>query len=174
MLREGHFVFAAGDHAVRKLDADYLWEHPEPLAVVLAGLARADGLPPADVLLGVPRGGQYLADRLGGPEWLGLPVVQLERVPGGAKQDFRFASEADRELALDAKSPRIYEDIVTTLSSVAGVVRLLEPERQDIHALAIWRRGELRPEYASGVTPHFLVEEPMLSYAPSQCPVCAS
>ena len=170
VIDRGHFVFAAGNHATVKLEMDHLWEHPPQLATILSLLAKAEGLPPADAILGVPTGGQRLANALG--KKLHLPVVQLERVPGGAKQDFRFVSAADKILAKSARSPRIYEDVVTTLSSVAGVVKLLNPAAQNIHALAIWLGGEVQPEYAHGVTPHFLVEEPMPSGPAGTCPAC--
>lgn len=172
VLEAGHFVFAAGHHAIQKIEMDHLWEHPDSLKVVLEALAAAENLPPADVILGVPRGGQLLADALSDVAWTGLPMASLERVPGGAKQNFRFVSERDRELALGARSLRIYEDVVTTLSSVAGVVKLLEPQRQTIHSLTIWRRGKVRPEFARGVTDHYLVEEPITNYEPQDCPAC--
>ena len=172
VFEQGHFVFADGEHATTKIEMDHLWDHAAPLQAILALLARADGLPPADVILGVPRGGQRLADALGAPKYTGLPVVKLERVPGGDKRDFRFVSDADRQLALTAKSPRIYEDVVSTLSSIAGVVRLLDPSRQDVHSLAIWRRGRVREHYRHGVTDHYLIENPVSNYAPAECPVC--
>ena len=133
-------------------------------------LAQAYDLPPADVILGVPVGGQLLAEAISSEKYADIPIARLERVPGGAKQDFRFVSEADRDLAVGAKSVRIYEDIVTTLSSVAGVVRLLEPDHQDIHSLSIWRRGEVKSVYTHGVTDHYLVEELMEQFAPADCP----
>lgn len=170
---DGHFVFADGEHAVTKIDMDNLWEHPAELRVILRLLAEAPGLPPAEVILGVPRGGQFLAESLSSPQYTGLPVARLERVPGGEKRDFRFVTDADRHLALAAKSIRIYEDVVSTLSSIAGVVKLLEPGRQNIHSLAIWRRGRLLERYTHGVTPHFLIEETVTNYTPDDCPVCA-
>jgi len=170
VLETGHFIFADGDHATLKLEMDHLWEHPAELATVLAALARADGLPPADVILGAPTGGQRLAEAVA--ELTGLPLARLERVPGGAKQDFRFVSAADRQLALAARSPRIYEDVVTTLSSVAGVVKLLEPRRQAVRSLAVWRRGQVKPAYRAGLADHYLVEQPILSLPPDECQVC--
>ena len=100
-------------------------------------------------------------------------MARLERVPGGAKQDFRFVTTADRELAEAAKSIRIYEDVVTSLSSIAGVVRLLDPDRQTIHSLAIWRRGQVKDAYRRGVSDHYLVEEELPSHPADQCPECA-
>lgn len=166
----GHFIFADGEHAVTKIEMDNLWDHPAKLETVLKLLAAANGLPAADVILGVPTGGQRLAEAIA--SLTGLPLARLERIPGGAKQDFRFASPADQTLALGAKSPRIYEDVVSTLSSIAGVARLLDPGRQDIHSLAIWRRGRVREHYRRGIADHYLVEEPVTNFAPPDCPVC--
>jgi orotate phosphoribosyltransferase len=172
VLTKGHFIFADGGHATTKLEMDCLWDHEDHLETIVRFLAQADGLPPADIILGVPVGGQRLASELRMRGLVSVPLARLERVPGGAKQDFRFLTETDRQLAQSAKSIRIYEDVVTTGSSVAGVVRLLDSSWQEIHALSIWRRGEIKERYAQGVTHHFLVEEPVPNYSPEQCPVC--
>jgi orotate phosphoribosyltransferase len=165
---EGHFVFADGNHSLNKLEIDHLWHHPDCLEVVLQALSEARDLPAADLILGVPSGGQRLAEALA--VRTGLPLARLARVPGGAKQDFHFASPADAKAAAGAKSPRVYEDVVSTLSSIAGVIRLLDPSRQDIHALAIWRRGQPKPAYTHGFTAHYLVEAELPSFAPANCP----
>jgi len=169
-LISGHFVFAAREHSLQKLELDNLWNHPRELAVILNQLARADGLPPADAILGVPTGGQRLAEALARPSYTRLPLIRLERIPGGTKQDFRFMSQADQTLAHEAASLRIYEDVVTTLSSIAGVVRLLNPNRQTIHSLAVWRRGTPRPQYRTGFTDHYLIEKLLSSFEPTACP----
>ncbi len=167
---EGHFIFADGDHALIKLEMDTLWHHPKELGIVLDALAVAERLPQPDVILGVPTGGQKLADELVKSGRLSIPIAYLERVPGGTKQDFRFVSKQDEELASAATHIRIYEDVVTTLSSIAGVVKLLNPEQQEIHSLAIWRRGVVKEVYRVGVQDHYLVEEVMPSFAPGICP----
>ncbi len=169
-LIPGHFVFAAGHHAVQKLELDNLWDHPHELDTILALLAEAPGLPPADAILGVPTGGQRLAEALVTRHYLDLPFIRLERVPSGAKQDFRFSSAVDEQIAKHALNPRIYEDVVTTLSSIAGVAKLLEPDRQAINALAIWRRGQVQPRYQVGITHHYLVEKLIPNYNPNGCP----
>lgn len=170
VLEHGHFIFADGQHARVKLEMDHLWEHPDRLGVVLKALAEPRGVPEADVLLGVPTGGQRLADALG--ELTNMPVVKLERIKGGAKQDFQFVSKQDEALAKSARSLRVYEDVVTTLSSIAGVVRLLDPSKQVIHSVAIWRRGEVNPKYRVGVVDHYLVEEPLPSVDGGLCELC--
>jgi len=172
VVEKGHFVLADGGHALRRLEMDRLWEHPKLLASVLDLLGTATGLPEADLIVGVPTGGQRLALELARTGRVQVPVIELERVPGGAKQDFRFLSEADAEQVRTVRSVRIYEDVVTTLSSIAGVVRLLDPNRQDIHSLAIWRRGEVKPAYKLGVQDHYLHEELIPVFTEADCPVC--
>lgn len=176
VLTKGHFVFADGSHADIKLEMDNLWGSPKNLEVILDLLAQVKGLPSADVVLGVPRGGQLLAEELVKSRRVQAPIAMLERVPGGKKQDFRFVSENDEQLVTQASSVIIYEDVVTTLSSIAGVVRLLQPTKQDIHALAIWRRGEVKSKYQKGVSDHYLVEEIMPQYDAGVCkePGCTS
>ena len=154
---------------------DHLWDHQRELAVVLRALTQVKGLPAADVILGVPTGGQRIANELSARGFVSAPVVSLERITGGRRQEFRFCSEDDRKLALSASAPLIYEDVVSTLSSVAGVVRLLRPEYQDIHAVAVWRRGQVKKQYNNGVATHYLVEEVIPSFLPQDCsyPGCA-
>ena len=174
VMVQGHFIFADGAHAATKLEMDRLWEHPKELSFILDLLARADGLPEADLIVGVPTGGQRLALELVQSGRLQIPFIQLERQPGGAKQDFRYMSRKDESLARHAHSIRIYEDVVTTLSSVAGVVKLLNINDQQIHSLAIWRRGETKKKYRQGVVDHYLIEEPIPSFPAANCPICKS
>jgi orotate phosphoribosyltransferase len=170
VIKEGHFVFADGDHALLKLEMDNLWDHDKELTLVLDTLGEAQGLPRADVILGVPTGGQRIAIELVRSGRLDAALAMLERVPGGAKQDFKFATPRDEKLAREARSVRIYEDVVSTLSSIAGVVKLLDSSQQNIHSLAIWRRGKVKPEYRQGVTDNYLIEEIIPSFSVEECP----
>lgn len=169
VLTKGHFVFADGSHADIKLEMDNLWSSPKNLDIVLDLLANAEGLSPAEVVLGVPTGGQLLAQELVRSGRVEAPIAMLERIPGGGKKDFRFVSKEDEQLAIQANSIVIYEDVVTTLSSIAGVVKLFNPLKQDIHSLAIWRRGEVKPKYRRGIKDHYLVEEVLPQYDASVC-----
>lgn len=168
----GHFIFADGAHATVKLEMDNLWKHPDELELVLQYLSELGESLAADVVLDVPSGGQHLAEAAIERGLILRPIAYLERVPGGEKQDFRFCSERDAQLAAEAERLVIYEDVVSTMSSIAGVVRLLNPTSQEIHSVAIWRRGVLLPEYSAHITPHFLVEEEIPMYPPDECPVC--
>jgi len=171
VLREGHFVFANGGHGNIKLEMDKLWESSQDLDLVLHALAQACLILNSDIVLGVPTGGQRLANALGERKLIEVPVLQLERIPG-TKQDFRFKQDSDQEVAQQARRPCVVEDVVTTLSSVARVVRLLKPNLQDIHSLAIWRRGVVSEEYRKGVTDHYLVEQELPVFSREGCVYC--
>ena len=132
VLTEGHFVFVDGEHSLVKVEMDKLWEHEEELAIVLRALADARGLQKPDVILGVPRGGQLLVQALFHRGLTTITIAHIERVPGGEKRDFRFCTEADKKLAQSAKNILIYEEVVSILSSIAGGVKMLYPDKKRI------------------------------------------
>lgn len=153
----GDFTFASGRKASLKINAEVLYEKPRQYAVVLGHVATFPCIEEADVLLYVPNGMRQLTTRLG--QELDKPVAHSKRVAGSkSRYDFQFASDEDRALALGATRVRILEDVVSTLGSVAGMGRLLEPERQEIHSLAYLRRGTVNPVYREGLTDHYLME----------------
>jgi hypothetical protein len=86
------------------------------------------------------------------------PVAHVERVVTGmSRYQFTFANPGDRDMARHAQHPRITEDVVTTLGSVAGVRDLLLSS-QEVHSVAILLRGEVRPFFQEHLTSHYLLE----------------
>lgn len=155
----GHFRFASETDATHKIDMSILKDHPEQLGMVRRFLATHETFYAADVILAVPDGAQDLFAQYLSNE-LHIPWAQLEKVPHGTRYEFCFKTDEDRTMALQAQHPRIIEDVVTTLGSVAGVVGLLEPDRQEVQSLAVWRRGVVNPAYRVGLSAdHYLVEE---------------
>jgi len=151
----GEFVFASGVEATLKADAENLYKHPRQLEVVLGQYATFPCIKEADVLLYVPDGSRQFMNMLG--EGLGVPVAQAIRTPGSkSRYDFMFETKADEALALAAERPRIGEDVVTTLGSVAGMRSLLKPD-QDVHSLAMLLRGDINTAYQVGLVDHYLV-----------------
>ncbi|MEK9200625.1 MAG: hypothetical protein AAB909_01490 [Patescibacteria group bacterium] len=169
---KGHFIFANGNHATVKLEMGNLWQDEVALARVLALLAHEMMAVSPNVILGVPTGGQNLAMAVQERHLPRIPFAKLERVPDGKKQDFRFVTPEDRDLAISAKVVAIGEDVVTSYSSIAGVARLLDPDSQALHSFTVWRRGTVSPEYRMGTTDHYLIEELLPSFPPESCPVC--
>jgi hypothetical protein len=127
------------------------------LQTVLGHFAMFPCIANADVLLYVPNGMRQFITILG--QELSIPVAHTRRKPGATtKYDFMFSSKQDKDLALAAKRPRIGEDVITTLGSVAGLRSLLGSE-QDVHSLGILLRGEVRPEYQRGLSDHYLLKK---------------
>ncbi len=159
-LKRGKFILASGVRANLKLDLEELLAYPNQLQIVMAALAAHPVLAIADVIMAVPEGAQRLFGESLSKK-LGVPLAELRRIQGGSRYDFKFATGNDKKLALAAKHPRIIEDVVTTLGSVAAVARLLDWRKQDVQALAIWRRGAIDPKYARYMKASYLIEKPL-------------
>ena len=152
---EGEFTFASGLRATLKADAEQLYKHPKQLERVMGLFATYPCVISSDVLLYVPNGMKEFMLELG--RKLDKPVVSAIRDKKSASRyAFLFNSEEDRDLAINAESPLIGEDIVTTLGSVAGLRSLL-PAEQDVHSLAILLRGHVEEIYLNGLTDHYLL-----------------
>lgn len=152
----GTFTFADRAPATNKLDLEILESFPKQLKTVRRALAQHPILKEADVLLVVPRGaqrlfGEYLSKQLR------VPLARLVKL--GNRYEFAYATPQDQALAIAAEHPRIVEDVVTTLGSVAGVARLLDWQKQDVQSLAVWRRGEVDEQHRQYVKDHYIVEK---------------
>lgn len=153
---EGEFTFASGIHATLKADAEVLYSHPRQYLTVLGHFATFPCFANADVLLYVPDGMRKFITDLG--EVLEVPIAHTKRKPDAqTKYEFEFTSPKDKELALNAERPRVGEDVISTLGSVAGLRSLLRLD-QDVHSLGILLRGEVEPQYRKGLTDHYLLE----------------
>lgn len=155
---EGEFVFASGHRSTLKTDAERLMNHPRQLGTILGHYVEHPCFSRADVILYVADGMRdfsYLIE-----EAMTVPVAHTKRKPGAtSKYEYVYTSPQDRELAQSANRPRIAEDIVSTLGSVAGTRRLLRPH-QDVHSLSMLARNPsgINPDYRMGLVDHYLLE----------------
>lgn len=153
------FEFASGELATLKVDAEVLEHRTEARERIMGYVAAYPCIAEADVLLYVPEGMQKFTTDLGAK--LDIPVAHMQRDPkeGALRYDFVFSSPEDRELGLGASQPRILEDVVTTLGSVASVASHLNPDQQDIHSLAFLLRGQVNPEHRARLAAdHYLAK----------------
>jgi orotate phosphoribosyltransferase len=154
---EGDFVFASGQHATLKADAEKLYSHTKQLETILGHFALHPCVQNADVLLYVPNGMREFVIRLS--ERLEKPIVHTIRKFGATtKYAFSFNSPSDQELATSAERPLIAEDVVTTLGSVAAL-RTLLPYDRTVYSLAILLRGEVNPDYQKGLKDDYLSQK---------------
>jgi orotate phosphoribosyltransferase len=154
---EGDFTLASGAKATLKVDAEKLYDHPRHFQTVLGHFAAHPCVQDADTLLYVPEGMREFTIALG--KELDKPVAKMRHRPAAKNRyDFVFESLGDYSLAIAAGRPVICEDVVTTLGSVAAVRSLLTRPIQEVHSLAILRRGTVKEEYRAGLSDHYLVE----------------
>lgn len=164
----GHFILSGGEHSPEKIDLETIWSHEPIRRVIGEFLTYLPQVPVTDVIVGVPHGGKLWSELV--HEISGIPQVRLCKLPEHGRGVFDFMTEADQELAMEAKSATIIEDVVSRAGSAVAVRDML-PNGCEIDLRAIWNRGELVPENFSNFrSAHFLVQETLLSYPEEACP----
>lgn len=169
----GHVVLSSYLHSYQKLEFDNVRDHPEALKTVLDKVAEKINAYDSDLLLGVPYGGQWLAEKLITTGRLNLPLAYLERPQ---KYLYMIASPEDEKKILKAERPMIFDDVVTTLGQMGRVAELVKnhkPDIEEIRGVAVWLRGDEHPDYKNLFNSiDYLIEEKIPHYTPLECPSC--
>lgn len=160
-LLEGHFKLSSGRHSGRFIQKFRILEDPalvEPVARAIAGRFR-DANP--TVVVSAAVGGIILGYETA--RALGTKAIFVEKENGVPvlRRNFRLES-GDRAL--------VVEDVVTTGGSVKEVLDVARKSGAEIAGVGvIVQRGEAD----FGVPTHALLELPIVSYDPADCPQCA-
>lgn len=161
-LLEGHFRLSSGRHSDRFVQKFRVLEEPklvEPLTKELA--ARLRGFAPT-VVVSAAVGGIVLGYELG--RQLGVKAIFVEREGGIPKLRRGFVlSPTDRAV--------VAEDVVTTGGSVREVIQVVRAAGAEVVAVAALVRREPVEFGAPAVV---LLELPIASYDPADCPMCAA
>ena len=164
ITREGGrpFIFATGQEATLKLDAERLMVHPEIIDRLLGLYALHPCVAEADALSFVPNGMADFADKLG--RRIGKQVIKLFRPDGAPRTDIRYVEPADEVLAHEADTVCAVEDISRTGFSAHATARILRGGNPslDVHTLSMMQRGAVEPKYeadADGVTYHTFIRQ---------------
>jgi orotate phosphoribosyltransferase len=165
-LLSGHFRLSSGRHSDRFIQKFRVLEDPtllEPVARAIAG--RFAGAMPT-VVIGAAIGGILIAYEVA--RQLGTKAIFVERENGlpVLRRGFTLTA-ADRAL--------VVEDVVTTGLSVGEVLEVVRNHgARTIGVAAIVARGAEPFDFAGedGVPAHALLEVPMMSYDPAECPQC--
>lgn len=161
-LLEGHFRLSSGRHSDRFVQKFRILEDPrlvEPLAKELA--ARLRSFAPT-VVVSAAVGGIVLGYEMG--RQLGVKAIFVEKEGGIPKLRRNFVlSPTDRAL--------VVEDVVTTGGSVREVIDVVRAAGAEVVAVAALVRRE---PVEFGVPAVVLLELPIASYDPSDCPLCAA
>jgi len=161
-LLDGHFLLSSGRHSDRFVQKFRILERPtllEPLARALAD--HFAGAAPT-VVVSAAVGGIVLGHEVA--RALGTRAIFVEKERGEPRLRRGFSLDAsDRAL--------VVEDVVTTGGSVREVLEIVRGAGARLVGTgAIVRRGDAELEF-----PLFaLLDLPLRSYDPAECPLCAS
>lgn len=179
-LREGHFQLKSGRHGTSYLEKFQVLQHPaavsELCGMVAARIARPDGRPSVDVVVGPTTGGVILAFETA--RQLGLPGFFAEEVrdaAGGTQRAFRrgFRLEPGQRVLL-------VDDILTTGGSLLAMLPPIEAAFAELVAAVVLvdRAGGTTSvtSPASGrsypVTALWVLDLPTYEAGAATCPAC--
>lgn len=159
-LLDGHFRLSSGRHSNRFIQKFRILEDPkilEPVAREIAGAFRA--VKPT-VVVSAAVGGILLGYEVA--RALGTKAIFVEKQDGVPvlRRNFQL-DPADRVL--------VVEDVVTTGGSVKEVLEVVRATGASVAGVGvIVQRGEAD----FGVPTHALLDMPIVSYDPQECPQC--
>jgi len=159
-LLEGHFKLSSGRHSNRFIQKFRILEDPELVEPVAIAIADAFRKRNPTVVVSAAVGGIVLGYEVA--RQLGTKAIFVEKEAGTPVLRRSFALEAnDRAL--------VVEDVVTTGLSVKEVIGVVRDYGAQVAGVAvIVQRGEAD----FGVETHALLDLPIVSYDPAECPQC--
>jgi orotate phosphoribosyltransferase len=159
-LLEGHFKLSSGRHSNRFIQKFRILEDPElvePVAKAIAAAFRETG---PTVVVSAAVGGIVLGYEVA--RQLGTKAIFVEKEGGAPVLRRSFAlGPADRAL--------IVEDVVTTGLSVREVIGVVREHGAQVAGVGII---VMRGEADFGVPTRALLDLPIVSYDPADCPQC--
>ena len=161
-LVEGHFRLSSGRHSDRFIQKFRILEDPtlvEPVARAIAGAFSA--LDPT-IVVSAAVGGIVLGYEVA--RQLGTRAIFVEKEDGVATLRRGFVlTKSDRAL--------VVEDVITTGLSVREVMNVVRAHGAQVTGVgAIVMRSKVE----FGVPTHVLLDLPIVSYEPPECPQCAA
>ena len=161
-LLDGHFRLSSGRHSDRFIQKFRILEDPGLVEGVARGIADAFRAVRPTVVVSAAVGGIVLGYEVA--RQLGTLAIFVEKEDGVAKlrRNFQLTTD-DRAL--------VVEDVVTTGLSVREVIDVVQGHGAHVAGVGIIvKRGEAD----FGVPTHALLDLPILSYDPAECPQCAA
>ena len=161
-LLEGHFLLSSGRHSDRFIQKFRILEDPALLAPIAREIADHFAAPSPTIVVSAAVGGILLGYEVA--RCLGVRAIFVEKEQGVPRLRRGFILRpSDRAL--------VVEDVITTGGSVREVLEVVRASGAAIVGVgAIVRRGEA----ALGVPAFALLDLPLQSYDPLECPQCAA
>jgi orotate phosphoribosyltransferase len=165
-LREGHFILSSGRHSPRYLEKFQVLQHPRDTERLAGAIAKWAEQSEVETVAGPTTGGIILAHEVA--RQLGARAIYAERREAGGGREFRrgFAlRRGERVLVVD--------DILTTGGSIQETMDAVRGAAGTVVGMAVLvDRSDGR--FSPGIPTLALWRLEIPTYAPSECPLCAS
>lgn len=161
-LLEGHFRLSSGRHSDRFVQKFRILEDPRLVEAVARSIADAFAPLEPTVVVSAAVGGIVLGYEVA--RQLGTKAIFVEKENGVATLRRGFLlTESDRAL--------VVEDVITTGLSVREVLDVVRKHGAQVAGVGAI---VMRSPVDFGVPTHVLLELPIVSHDPSECPQCAA
>ena len=159
-LLTGHFRLSSGRHSDRFVQKFRLLEDPEVVEPLARELASRTARFAPTIVVSAAVGGIVLGYETA--RWLGTKAIFTEKEDGVSKLRRNFALDPqDRAL--------VVEDVITTGKSVREVIDVVRSHgAEPVVVGALVRRAPVE----FGIPAEVLLELPIESYDPGECPLC--
>jgi len=153
VLERGATAYASGSEGNNKLNFDRLFESPLHLETVLRYMGKAALSYAPDLFIGIPSGGEKLAEKLTDSKHLNLPIAYLKKVDNlpGVKT-FGYKTTDDEKLVLASKRIVLIEDVFRLFTSTRGALAVPGVLERTEVVIAVWDRGRI-DHPARGILP---------------------
>jgi len=146
VLERGATIYASGSEGNNKLNFDRLVESPLHLETVLRYMGKAALSYDPDLLMGIPTGGERLAEIMAGTNHLDLPIARIAKqkdLPG--TKTFDYKTTDDEKLVLASKRIVLIEDVFNLFTSTRGALAVSGVLERTQAVIAVWDRGRNHP-----------------------------
>lgn len=178
IIRKGHFLLTKGDHSELYVNKDSIWQYPEVYNEVIAKFVSLINNAPMhyQYVTGPAAAGAMFAVNIA--KALNLPFVYPEKIQtpiaSNGTDQILYKTEMKFRRGFDKfirhKIGLVIEDIVTTGGSVNDTLAAIrECDSFCGKIIVLWNRTGKTFE---GTPSQALIQEPVLSFSPNQCPLC--
>jgi orotate phosphoribosyltransferase len=178
IVRDGHFVYTSGRHGSVYVNKDAIYPHTEAVCRLCHDIAMAGRqvrYPGIEAVVGPAMGGailsQWVSRHLGIKAGKDVLALYAERSEGGG---FELRRGYDR--LVTGKRALVVEDVITTGGSVKGVIEATQAAGGIVAGVAclVNRGGVTAEQIGSPAEIVSLVDLPLESWEPGDCPLCAA
>lgn len=177
LITNDHLVYTSGRHGSSYVNKDALYPHTNATAAVCERIARRFSGAGVEVVAGPAIGGvilaQWTAYHLSALE--GREILAVYAEEEAAAEGKRRALRRGYDALARGRRVLVVEDVLTTGGSARQVVEAVRAAGGEVIGVgALCNRGGVTAETVAAPELFALVDVPLESYAPEDCPLCAA